>query len=160
MSDARLPALVQALGPAITHLEVQSQFVSEADEASLLGALTTSGAEGWVCLTDAVKTLERLRRDGAPRSPSRLLSAERWLDGESMHVRPEEGGWRVVRTREVEEAEEAATPTLAFDEVLLGDRSPDHRVRVYWRRDTHELGAPWRPWLAAFRGFALPEGGA
>ena len=160
MSAPDLPMLVQGLGPQITHLTVTARSVPEADEASLITGLMAEDAEGWVCFTDAVKTLAQLRRDGAPRAPARLLSAERWLKGESQHIRPEEDGWRVVTTCESAEDAPGATLVLAFDEELIGDRSRNHKVRIYWRPDPGEPGQPWRPWLAAFRGFAPTEGAA
>lgn len=160
MSAPALPVLVQGLGPLVTHVGFAARDVPEADEAELIASLKAPDAQGWVCFTDTVKTLAQLRRDGAPPAPARLLSAERWLNGESQHIRPDEGGWRVVTTWELAAMEPGATLALAFDEELIGDRSPNHLVRVYWRPDPDEPGQPWRPWLAAFRGFAPTEGAA
>lgn len=106
-----------------------------ADPAGALAALRAFGGRGWVCFTDEVVEPDDAAslRDGIP------LSAELCTAGESLHLRQEGSGWRLVRmaTRE-------GSDHLVFTESRERLGGGTLTYEVAWRRDE----AAWRPWCA------------
>ncbi|MDI9631257.1 MAG: hypothetical protein QM311_07355 [Acidobacteriota bacterium] len=110
------------------------------DSATALQALKDFGGRGWVCFTDEVVELDgaALQRGGIP------LSAELCTEAESLHLRQEGSGWRLVRMATREGSEH-----LVFTErrERLGGGTLTYEVA--WRRDEDT----WRPWCARLSGF-------
>lgn len=141
--------------PEPARVRVLSRSVSALDEIERL--LDDDRAEGWVCYPDGVYDVRGHSRAPEREERQRPLSAELFVDGESIVVRLGEDGWRLARIRE--ETEDDAVDTLYFDQNYLStEPGRSLRYRIYWRRSDDELGRPWRPWVAAFRGWT-EEGG-
>lgn len=147
-------------------VEVQVERFTE--PGRVMSRLERAAGPGWVCLTDEVLDLRELPAE-SDRYP---LSAE-WVETgadspTSYSLRRAEDQWLLVQVRPVEQG---GVPALAYDQELraVENRAPARtmRYRVYWTRqarpgepcadDPADTLSPWRPWLAAFRGWGRDE---
>lgn len=141
--------------PEPARVRILSRSVSALDEIDRL--LNDDQAEGWVCFPDGVYDVRDRPKAPEREEWQRPLSAELYVDGESIVIRFGENGWRIARIRE--ETGEDAVDTLYFDQTFLSTEPGRSLLyRVYWRRSDEEVGRPWRPWVAAFRGWTEEEG--